>query len=1199
MGATLIRPKAERHSAAGGDPAAAVQASIVNGTQALLALLIAQRRRDRAGGLSTAAFVSGYRGSPLGRLDQLLGQQQSLLKRWDIEFLPAINEEFAATACLGAQRVSLDPRRRVDGVHCLWYGKGPGLDRAGDALRHGHVYGSSRLGGVLVVVGEDHGCMSSTMSFQSDAVMQAWSMPVLHPADVAEYIEFGLYGWALSRFSGAWVGFKAVSEVVASTSTVDVRPVPLFSPVQVRWKPPEPVHVRASDPPSLALEARLETKLQAVREFARVHAVDRVLADPVDAKLGVITVGKAHGDFVEVLRREGMGMPQLEAAGIRLYKVGLVYPLEPTRVRALMSGLDHVLVIEEKAPIVERQLRDLLYDLPAGERPQVCGKHDVWGRPLLPSVEPLRPSMIEIAWQTWRGQARGITPPPRPVLSLVPAEAPAAEATLPQREPYFCGGCPHSTSTQVPAGSRALAGIGCHFMASWMQRQTTGSTQMGGEGVDWIAASRFTREPHVFQNLGDGTYFHSGHLAIRQAVAAGTRVTFKLLFNDAVGMTGGQALDGKLTVPSLVAQVRAEGVQRIAVVIGSDGTTAWRPSDLPRGVSVHTRDDFDAVQRELREWPGVSVLVYDQMCASEKRRLRNRHLRPDLPMRSHIHQPLCDGCGECDRVAGCMAVVPVHRGGVRKRQVDLSACNADQVCQQSACHAFVQVHGGRPRRGLRRPADRTRLEAACARLPEPTWPALPADYNVVLAGVGGAGVVTLSQLLVRAADLDGLSARALDLMGFAQKGGAAVSTVRIAGSGALLNQARIDVGQAHALLACDLVVAAGDDVMATLRRGRTRVLAHLHETPTAQSKLASGKPLPIQAMLSKLQDAVGEQGLHACDAYALSERLLGDGLPAYVLLLGMAWQLGMLPVSLASLRRAIQQQGIDVELNLDALSLGRLAAARPQRLQRQAQSASWAPVLPAFMSGTREIRLSELIRRQRNRLLRYAGNRRLASRYLRLIDKLSSREAALGIEGRPLTRLVAEQFSRLLQVPDGYEVARRLSDGSLQAELSRRFEGHPRFTMQIALPWWPRRDGRGGVRKLSLGPWAVPLLRVWAACRVLRGTSLDLHAWQPTHRAGRALTDEYEAMLRDMLPTLSVANQAQAREIASLPDDVRGVGPMRRRAIAQVRQALVQARAQWLQAQAPVQAVVAGHDPAEGAAGDPSAAVPGPVAAAA
>jgi indolepyruvate ferredoxin oxidoreductase len=1115
----------------------------LTGTQALVRLLLMQRSLDTARGLNTAGFVSGYRGSPLGMVDQQLWKASKLLKEAHVEFLPAINEDLAATACLGTQRVALDPQRTVDGVAAMWYGKGPGVDRSGDALKHGNAYGSSPLGGVLVVAGDDHGCVSSSMPHQSDLALQAWSMPILHPANVAEYLQFGLYGWALSRFSGNWVGFKAVSEVVESAMTVDLDRVPIDFDKPVDYASPANLHVRAVDLPSLALEERLQAKLDAVRAFARVNSVDRHVVSSPRATLGIVTVGKAHYDFMEVLRRLELDPDALAVAGVRVYKVGLVYPLEPTRILDFVQGLEEILVIEEKAPIVETQIKELLYPLAGTQRPRVSGKRDARTpldqAPLLPATGELRPSRVMPVVAEWLARLNPALDRCHLVVDFTMPKLLSNEADGVRRLPYFCSGCPHNRSTKLPEGSRALAGIGCHFMASWMNRETSGLIQMGAEGVDWAAHSRFTTEKHVFQNLGDGTYYHSGYLAIRQAIAAGATMTYKILYNDAVAMTGGQPVDGKIGVPEIARQVEAEGAQRVAIVSDDVRKYRGREREFPRGTTFHDRGELEAVQRDLRSTPGVTVLIFDQTCAAEKRRRRKKKEYPDPPRRIFINEQVCEGCGDCGEQSNCLSVIPVETDWGRKRRIEQTSCNKDYSCVNGFCPSFVSVHGALLRRheGSEYTADDVAREIERIG-PPPAWQ-WTGPFDLLVAGVGGTGVVTVGALVTMAAHLEGKQASVLDFMGFAQKGGAVLSFVRIAPTADWLNQVRIDTQQADLVLACDLVVGASTDALGTVKHGRTEIHVNTHEIATAAFVRDPDANLHTDALLAKMRYAAGDDRVETVDAQAIAERLLGDTMPSNIVMLGRAFQRGLVPVSEAALLRAIELNGVAVEMNRTAFALGRIAAANPAALRRFAGQED-VPLRAPRRPPDRED-LDALISRREGFLADYQ-DAAYARRYRALVERVRKVENERIGAPLALTAAVARYAAKLMAIKDEYEVARLYTDGRWRRELSAQFEHWDRLTFHMAPPWLARRGSDGRPRKIEFGPWLLSALRVLARLRGVRGSALDVFGRSQERRLERRLRDEYEAMIDGMLPALTAQNHALAVQIASVPEQIRGYG---------------------------------------------------------
>jgi indolepyruvate ferredoxin oxidoreductase len=1132
----------------------------LTGTQALVRLLLMQRALDAARGLNTAAFVAGYRGSPLGALDQQLWKAGPLLAAARVEFLPAINEDLAATACLGVQRVALDPQRTADGVAAMWYGKGPGVDRSGDALKHGNAYGSSPLGGVLVVLGDDHGCASSSMPHQSDLALQAWSMPILHPANVAEYLEFGLYGWALSRFSGTWVGFKAISEVVESAMTVDIDRVPIDFDRPVDHVPAQPLHVRALDLPSLALEERLLHKLAAVRAFARANSVDRHVVASPHATLGIVTVGKAHFDFMEVLRRLELDPDSLAVAGVRVYKVGLVYPLEPTRILEFVQGLDEILVIEEKAPVVENQIKELLYPLPGSQRPRVSGKRDARSpldqAPLLPATGELRPSRVMPVVAEWLARLNPALDRRHLVVDFTMPQLLSNEADAVRRLPYFCSGCPHNTSTRVPDGSRALPGIGCHFMATWMDRATSGTIQMGGEGVDWAAHARFTRAPHVFQNLGDGTYYHSGYLAIRQAIAAGASITYKILYNDAVAMTGGQPIDGRLGVPEIARQVEAEGARGVAVVSDDLGKYRGREREFPRGTTFHDRAALDAVQRRLRDTPGVTVLIYDQTCAAEKRRRRKRGQLADPPRRLFVNEQVCEGCGDCGAQSNCLSVIPVETDWGRKRRIEQSSCNKDYSCANGFCPSFVAVHGAVLRQHAGREYADADVARELARIGPPAAWRWTGPFDLLVTGVGGTGVVTVGAIVAMAAHLEGRQASVLDFMGFAQKGGAVLSFVRIAPSADLLNQVRIDTQQADLVLACDLVVGASADALGTVKRGRTAIHVNTHAIPTAAFVRDPDARLHADLLLAKMRFAAGDEQVETLDAQALAERLLGDTMPSNLVMLGYAFQRGLVPLSEAALARAIELNGVAVELNRTAFALGRIAAAAPEALDRFAGAGEAAPApAPGAPDWADLDGAAGLIARRAAFLAEYQDEA-YARRYRALVERVRAAESARAGEPLALTAAVARYAAKLMAIKDEYEVARLYTDGRWQRSLAAQFERWERVSFLMAPPWLARPGPDGRARKREFGPWLLPALRGLAALKRLRGGPLDLFGFGRERRLERALRDEYETMVDALLAALTPDNRDLAVQIAAVPEQIRGFGHVKLASIAL-------ARARW------------------------------------
>lgn len=1105
----------------------------LTGTQALVRIALRQAELDRRDGRHTAGLISGYRGSPLGGVDQAIWQAKAAMDEHHIDFVPAINEDLAATMMLGCQQVETDPDRQVDGVFGMWYGKGPGVDRAGDALKHGNAYGSSPTGGVLVVAGDDHGCVSSSMPHQSDVAFMAWFMPVVSPASLAEYESFGLWGYALSRFSGCWVGFKAVSETVESGASVEVPPLPEY--VMPAFTAPEGgLHYRWPDLPGPQLETRLEHKLAAVQAFAEANPIDQRLFRHEQASFGIVTTGKGHLDLLEALRLLGLDEAKLWELGIELYKVGMVWPLHRRGILAFIHGKREVLVIEEKRGIIESQLKEYMSEPDHPGEVLITGKQDETGKPLIPFVGELGPRLLAGFVAERLGRFFGIDLS-ETLAAIDHCQAGVKELGGVRRMPYFCSGCPHNSSTKVPEGSKALAGIGCHFMASWMERSTESLIQMGGEGINWVGKSRFTGNGHIFQNLGEGTWFHSGSMAVRQAVAANVNITYKILFNDAVAMTGGQPVDGQISVPMIARQSLDEGVRRVMVVSDEPEKYRGHEKEFPKGVTFHGREEMDTLQRELREIPGCTVLIYDQACAAEKRRRRKRGLMEDPARRVFINHHVCEGCGDCSVQSNCLSVVPRETELGRKRKIDQSSCNKDMSCVSGFCPSFVTVEGGELRKGQGVAADNAFWERI-SRLPTPTLATLQAPYDLLVGGVGGTGVVTVGQLITMAAHLEGKGASVLDFMGFAQKGGAVLSYVRLAPRPGELNQVRIEAGQADALIACDMVVASSQKALNVLQP-TTRIVANLAELATADYVLYRDADMQPDKRLQLLRDAVGESRFATLDANRLAEQLLGNTMFSNMMMLGFAWQQGLVPLSEPALQRALELNGVAVEKNRQAFAWGRLATVEPDYLQQHLDA------VPLPTGAT----LDDVVARNGRYLERYQ-NRAWAERYAERMAKVRAAEASLG-SGEALSEAVAQQLYRLMAYKDEYEVARLYTQSDFLDEVKATFAGDYQLNFHLAPPLLGgRKDTQGRPVKRRFGPWVLKAMGVLAKMRGLRNTALDPFRFSADRKLDRKLLAGYEQLVDELLARLDGTNHATAVALAKLPEEVRGYGPVREQA---------------------------------------------------
>ncbi len=1110
----------------------------LTGTQALVRLPMMQRQRDLAAGLNTACYISGYRGSPLGGFDQALWQAKRFIKKNHIEFQPGTNEDLAATSLWGTQQIHLYPGARYDGVYGMWYGKGPGVDRSGDAFKHANYAGTSKHGGVVVLAGDDHMAKSSTVAHQSEPAFIAAGMPIIHAASVQEYLDWGLHAFEMSRYSGLWVGFKVLSETVDSSASVHVDPhrLEIHTPSD-HHLPADGVHIRWPDD-WLGQEKRVyQVKLPAALAYWRANKLDKVMMGRSDARFGIVTVGKSYLDVRQALDELGIDDAEAERLGLAIYKVGMVWPLETEGASAFSSGKREILVIEEKRPLIEQQLKDALFNMEAGRRPVVVGKHDERGQHLLKSDGELTPFEIasaivarfglEAFSERTKQRFEGLK---RRGGRQVRNESGMA------RVPYFCSGCPHNSSTKVPDGSMALAGIGCHTMAISMERNTKTFTHMGAEGATWVGASHFTDTPHVFQNLGDGTYFHSGLLAIRHAIANKTSMTYKILYNDAVAMTGGQPHDGDVTPWRISRQVRAEGVDRIALVSDDPGKypigTEWAP-----GVTFHHRDQLDEVQRELREVKGVSVLIYDQTCAAEKRRRRKRGTYPDPAKRVLINQAVCEGCGDCSTQSNCLSVVPVATEFGSKRAIDQSSCNKDFSCLKGFCPSFVTVEGGSLRKG-KAGKSATAETSEPALPPAPTLPSIALKpYGVLITGIGGTGVVTIGAIMGMAAHLEGKGATVLDQLGMAQKGGAVISHVRIGATPEALHAVRLGAGGANLLLGCDLVVSAGADSLARLEPGTSRAIVNTHETITGEFTRHPDIAFPSHTLRLSIEAGAGAEACDFIEATRIATALLGDSIATNMFMLGYAYQQGLVPIGHEALEQAIELNGAAVAMNTSAFRWGRRAAADRAAVEKLA--APPATVVPFTRIAKT---LDEIVSVRMKHLTGYQ-NDALAQRYKALVDKVRAAEQKATPGGNGLAEAVARNYSKLLSYKDEYEVARLHADAAFAAQLAGQFEGDYKLKFHLAPPIFSSRDPKTGrLIKQEFGAWMLPAFKMLAKLKGLRGSKLDIFGYTKERKTERALIGEYETLVAELLKGLSPANYALAVKLATIPDDIKGYG---------------------------------------------------------
>jgi indolepyruvate ferredoxin oxidoreductase len=1099
----------------------------LNGTQALVRLTLMQKARDEKAGLNTAGFVSGYRGSPLGMVDKEFWRAAPITAKANIRFQPGINEDMAATAIWGTQQTYLYEDATVDGVYALWYGKGPGVDRSGDVFRHGNMAGTAPQGGVLVVAGDDPACKSSTVPSQSEYAFIDSQIPILNPSSIQEIIDYGQIGWAMSRYAGVWVGLKAITETMDSSASVSIDPerIKIVTPDDFDM-PDGGLHIRWPDPP-LEQERRLQQhKMYATLAFAKANKIDRIVIDSPNARLGIVTTGKSYLDVMQALDDLGIDQEYAAELGLRIYKVGMPWPLERDGVRHFADGLEEILVVEEKRAVIENQLKEQLYNWQEGVRPRVVGKFDEQGAWVLPSAFELSPARIA---RVIAARMEKFITSPRIVerLAFLENKEKELDATTPTdivRTPYFCAGCPHNTSTVVPEGSKAAAGIGCHYMVTWMNRDTVTFTQMGGEGANWNGLAPFVETDHMFVNLGDGTYFHSGLLAIRAAVASQVNVTYKILYNDAVAMTGGQPHDGPLDVAIITRQVSAEGAKRIVVV--SDQPDKYpKDSNFAAAVTFHHRDDLDAVQRMLRDVEGVSVMVFDQTCAAELRRRRKRGLSADPAQRVFINEAVCEGCGDCGVKSNCVAITPLETPLGRKRAIDQSSCNKDFSCLKGECPSFVSVTGGTVRKNTKSGVG----SVPFADLPTPKQPAIDSPYSMVVTGIGGTGVVTIGALLGVAAHLEGKGVSVLDQTGLAQKNGAVMSHIRIAARSQDIYATRISAGSANLLLGCDMVTSGGFDSLSKLSAEQTRAVINNHQTMTAAFTNDPNLEFPEQRLHKDLVETTLEADF--IDASTLATGLLGDSLASNLFSVGYAFQKGWLPLSAEAIEQAITINAIAVDFNKQSFLWGRRAAHDLKAVESLISPAEDVEA-EANPEQLMALRVKELTAYQ---------NADYAQEFSTRVERIQQIEAEKtpGLSG--LGDVVAESYFKLLANKDEYEVARLFTDGRFEKRLSEQFEGTLKLNFHLAPPLL-------GTRKRVFGPWMMSVFKILAALKGLRGTAFDIFGYSVERKLEQRLRKEFENLLDELAENLSPENHATALALAALPQSVRGFGSVKERA---------------------------------------------------
>jgi indolepyruvate ferredoxin oxidoreductase len=1111
----------------------------LTGTQAILRLLMIQRRRDLRAGLNTAGFISGYRGSPMTAIDVELWRAEEQIKKDHIHFWPATNEHMAATAVWGTQQATYYNDANYDGVFSMWYGKGPGLDQSMDAMRQGNFHGSSKHGGVLILAGDDPAMRSTVDPYHSELLFEDLLMPILYPADIQEVFDLGLFGIALSRFCGAWVGYKLLPETIETAASIHADHDHIKIVLPEFDFPADGVSARLQDNWSLQEIRMRGYKLPAAVAFARANKLNRISHDSNKARIGIAAMGKTWRDTLQALKDLGLDDDMLSALGIRILKVAMPFPVDRETYAEFAEGLDEILVVEDKRQQIENALRDVCYGLPERRRPNIVGRRDESGEILVDDIGDLSPDkiarVIAARLQPFHDSERV-----RARIAFLDKQLKSVadrEALDIARLPYFCSGCPHNSSTRVPDGSRAYGGVGCHFMANWMDREVYTYTQMGGEGATWIGQAPFVKTPHIFQQLGDGTYYHSGTLAIRSAVAAKVNITYKILFNDAVAMTGGQPVDGQLTVPQITRQVRNEGIERICVVT-DEPEKYGNDVDFASGTTVHHRDDLDLVQRELREVEGVSIMVYDQTCAAEKRRRRKRGTFPDPAKRMFINDRVCEGCGDCGKKSNCVSVLPIDTEFGKKRKIDQSSCNKDYSCNNGFCPSFVTVLGGSVRKG----AGIDKTSAVAAVIPEPSIAAIPKgeSFGIVVGGVGGTGVVTIGAMLGMAAHIEGKATSSVEQLGFAQKGGAVSANIRIATSPDDISSARINAGTADLLIGCDMLVIGGDGILETCHPERTKAIINTHNTITGDFTRDPDLVYPEVTLKNRLINTLGNNATFL-EATRIATALLGDSIASNLFLVGYAWQKGLIPLARNSIFESIALNGVKVEWNQDAFEWGRRAAHNLDSVLKLVDGKAGAKPYA-------DLTLDEVIERRSADLTNYQ-NAAYAGRYRDLVNKTRTAEQSFAVSG--LADAVAKYAFKLMAYKDEYEVARLHSDPEFKRKLAEQFEGDYKLEFNLSPPAIAPKDKVTGLpKKMTFGAWMMPAFGLLAKFKFLRGTAFDFFGRTDERKMERQLIVDYENTISELLKSLDNDNHSLAVQIASVPEQIRGYGHIKEEHVA-------------------------------------------------
>ena len=1098
----------------------------LTGTQALVRIPLVQIRKDNKNNLKTACYISGYRGSPLGGYDQQILKNIDYLNANNIQFQPGINEELAATSLWGTQQSNLRGEGKYDGVFGIWYGKGPGVDRAGDALKHVNLAGTSKYGGVLALMGDDHICESSTTSHQSEFAMIDAMIPFFNPSGVQEILDYGLYGIHLSRQSGCWIGIKCVHDNVSSGATVDLNENRhLIKDVNSEFLTDEGLNIRLNDSPQ-AKEHRLHYhKIKVVKEFCKINKLNEIKYNFPNSKIGIVTTGKSYLDTKLAFEKIGIDKNLSKQIGIKFLKIAMPWPLENTIIEEFSQGLEKIIVVEEKRSLIETQIKEILFN--TNKNIKIIGKLDEENNDLFLSSGSLDPGIIAIKLYKHISQIHSSEKIQNNINNLKNLLKNNNNVLNIERTPYFCSGCPHNTSTKIPENTRAITGISCAYLVQSMERNNEGFTQMGSEGASWVGESVFSNTDHIFQNMGDGTYIHSGILSIRHAVAAKTKMTFKILYNDAVALTGGQALDGLPTVAQMSRQLESEGVKKIAII--TDEPNKYKSRDkFSNNSKVYDRKEIIDVQIKLSQINDTTAIIYDQTCAAEKRRRIKKSILPEPNKKIFINEKVCEGCGDCGIQSNCISIVPVETEYGRKRQIDQSNCNKDYSCVDGFCPSFVSFVGDVK---LKTNVNNSLIERINSTISEPILPEIQQSYGIMIAGIGGTGVVTIGAILATAAQIDGKGSGVLDMTGLAQKGGAVKSFLRIFNDPKEISTIRLSYGDTNLLMGFDLLVANDEEVLKTLDKQKTKSIINSDEIMTGEFTRDKNFFLPFDKMKENLINILGKNNIDFMPSNTITNKILGDSILSNMFIVGNAYQSGLIPIKANAIEHAIQLNGVSIDENIHAFRLGRHSINMKEEILNLIYEKE--KVITNF---------DEKFVDRYNFLIKYQ-NKKYADKYKELVDYVKKCEEKISVDIKNFSNAVAINYFKLMSYKDEYEIARLYSDNEFINKINETFEGNFKINYHLSPPIFSTKDKVTGYPlKINFGSWIMILFKFISLFKFLRGTYFDLFGYFEERKIERLLINNYKDRILEICSKLTIENYALAVEIASTPDQIRGFG---------------------------------------------------------